>query len=57
MTRRVLEQGYWSIDNERLVTITIFDTETKKEDVKAVNGFSKRHSVLVFNGDAYEFKE
>jgi len=47
MIRRVLEQGYHTLDRERLVTITIFEPGAKKEDVKAVNGFSKRHSVLL----------
>lgn len=56
MTRRVLEQGYHTLDRERLVTITIFEPEANKEDVKAVNGYSKRHWVLVLNGDSYEFK-
>lgn len=56
MIRRVLEQGYHTIDRERLITITIFESEAKKEDVKAVNGFSKRHSVLICDGQTCEFK-
>ena len=56
MTRRVLEQGYHTIDRERLVTITIFEPEAKKEDVKAVNGFSKRHSVLLERNGQFVYK-
>ena len=56
MIRRVLEQGYHTIDRDRLITITIFEHGAKKEDVKGINGFSKRHSVLICNEQSCEFK-
>ena len=56
MARRVLEQGYHTIDRERLITVTIFELGANKEDVKAVNGFSKRHSVLIERDGQFVYK-
>lgn len=56
MIRRVLEQGYHSIDCERLVRITVFEPGVNKEQVKENNIFSKRHNVLVSDNGKFEFK-
>lgn len=56
MIRRVLEQGYHSIDHERLVAITIFESGVDKEMVKQENRFSKRHDVLIGDSGKFEFK-
>ena len=56
MIRRVIEQGFHTVDNERLVIITVFETGVNKEQVKADNEYAKRHLVLVSNDDQFEFK-
>lgn len=56
MIRRILEQNYNSIDHESLQTITIFEAGIKKEDVKQVNGFSKKHKVLIMSGGNFKYK-
>ena len=56
MIRRVLEQGYNSVDRERLVRITVFEPGVNKESVKVENQFSKRHAVLLEQEGRFEFK-
>lgn len=56
MIRRVLEQGYHTIDNERLVTITVFEPGVNKQAVRQENQFSKRHKVLIERNGEFEFK-
>ena len=51
-----MEQGYHSIDCERLVRITVYELGVKKEQVKVNNKFAKRHAVLIENGDKFKFK-
>ncbi|MEH6941506.1 hypothetical protein [Bacillus sp. JJ722] len=55
MTRRILEQGFNTIDHERLTIITIYEEGINKERVKKENGFSKKHQVLVPNGHSYAY--
>lgn len=56
MIRRVLEQGYNSVDRERLVSITVYEPGVNKELAKSENQFSKRHAVLVERDGEFEFK-
>lgn len=56
MIRRVLEQGYHTVDHERLIAITIFESGVDKEMVKQENRFSKRHGVLVGSNNTFEYK-
>lgn len=56
MVRRVLKQYTHSIDNERLIVLTIFEDGMKKEHVKRLNEFSKRHLVLYSAGKKFEYK-
>lgn len=51
-----MEQGYHSIDRERLVRVTIYEPGVKKEQVKVNNKFAKKHAVLIGNGDKFKFK-
>ncbi|MGM9925189.1 MAG: hypothetical protein ACI35R_13170 [Bacillus sp. (in: firmicutes)] len=55
MTRRILEQGYHTVDHERLTIVTIYEPGVNKEHIKQENGFSKRHNVLIPVNDSYEF--
>lgn len=56
MIRRVLEQGYHTIDNERLVTITVYEPGINKKAVRQENPYSKRHKVLIERNGEFEFK-
>ena len=56
MIRRVLEQGYHTIDNERLITITVYEPGVDKKAVRQENPYSKRHKVLVERNGEFEFK-
>ena len=56
MIRRVLEQGYHTIDNERLLTITVYEPGVDKKTVRKENPYSKRHAVLVECQGKFEFK-
>lgn len=56
MIRRVLEQGYHTVDNERLMTITVYEPGIDKKTVRQENPFSKRHKVLIERNGEFEFK-
>ena len=55
MARRVVYHKGRTKDNEDLVIITIFEEGLRKEDVKRLSRYSKRHDVLVPNGNFYDF--
>ncbi len=56
MTRRVVEHTAVTVDRDPLVVVTVYETGINKEKVRELNKFSKRHGVLVRNGENYEWK-
>ncbi|MGM9923057.1 MAG: hypothetical protein ACI35R_02265 [Bacillus sp. (in: firmicutes)] len=55
-TRRVVIHTGKSVDNERLMVISIFEPGINKQQIKIENRYSKKHEVLVSNGDSYRYK-
>lgn len=55
MTRRVVHHKAMSVDREELNVITIYEPGIKKEDIKKMNKYSKRHGVLVKRGHFYDY--
>ncbi|MBN6887003.1 heme-degrading monooxygenase HmoA [Cytobacillus horneckiae] len=39
-----------------MVVVTIWEEEVSKEQVKKASPFSKKHDVLIKDGDLYDFK-
>lgn len=56
-TRRVVTHSGRSVDNEDLIIVSIFEPGISKQQIKLENRFSKRHEVLVSNGDSYRYKD
>lgn len=56
LPRRVVETKGISIDREILLRVVVYEPGVKKEDVKKENNLTKRHFVLIPNGNGYEFK-
>ncbi|WP_445506813.1 hypothetical protein [Niallia sp. 03190] len=56
MTRRVTKHIARTTDNEDLEIITIYESGLRKEEVKRLNPYNKKHNVLIRNGDSYYFK-
>ena len=56
-TRRVITHTARSVDKEKLTIISIYEPGINKQQVKLENRYSKKHEVLVSNGDSYRFKK
>lgn len=56
MVRRVVQHIAKSIDNEKLLVVTIYETGINKEQIKRLNEFSKKHEVLVPSKSGCEWK-
>jgi hypothetical protein len=56
MTRRIVEHEARNFDGEVLQVVCVYEPGMKKEDIKKIDPFSKKHQVLYFKGDSYEFK-
>lgn len=56
MPRRVVEHEGFSVDQESLTVITIYESGRKKEEIKRLSPYSKRHTVLIKRGHYFEFK-
>lgn len=56
MTRRVSAHEAVNFDGEVLQVVVCYEAGLKKEDIKKLDRYSKKHEVLVLNGDSYEFK-
>lgn len=54
MTRRVIEYGHISQDQEYLSILIIEREGINKESMKKENEWCKKHQVLVRNGHSYE---
>lgn len=57
VVRRVVETKARNFDKETLHCIIVYEPGITKEDVKRENRLSKRHYVLVSDGEKYEFKK
>ena len=55
-TRRVITHTARSVDKEKLTIISIYEPGINKQQVKLENRYSKKHGVLVSNGDSYRYK-
>ncbi len=56
MSRRVVEHTAVTVDRDPLVVVTVYETGINKEKVRELNEFSKRHGVLVSDGERYAWK-
>lgn len=57
MTRRVVYHQGRSLEDEKLIIITVFESELNKSDVKKLMPYSKKHDVLVKTaGNSYDYK-
>ncbi|WP_050613307.1 hypothetical protein [Bacillus testis] len=54
-TRRVTYHSGRSLENDELTIITIWEPGANKELIKRDNCYSKKHEVLIQQGDTYEF--
>lgn len=55
MNRRVTTHHRKTKDNEELTIITIYEPEINKKDVRKLSPYCKKHDVLIYNGQSYEF--
>lgn len=55
-TRRVITHTARSVDKEKLTIISIYEPGVSKQQIKLDNRYSKKHEVLVSNGDSYRYK-
>ncbi|WHY76089.1 hypothetical protein QNH20_18425 [Neobacillus sp. WH10] len=53
--RRVTEHQKHTLDGEELSILTCYEEGIKKEQIKKENPFSKKHEILKFDGQRYEF--
>lgn len=56
MTRRVVFHQGRTRENDELIIITVFESDLNKSDVKKLMPYSKKHDVLVKNGNSYDYK-
>lgn len=57
MIRRVAEHKAITLDGDVLTIITIFEPGASKETIKRETRYSKRHDVLVNNGNFYDYNK
>lgn len=57
MPRRVTEHVGKTFDGEFLQIVTVFEPGVKKQEVKKLLPYDKKHQVLVFNGCRYRYKQ
>ena len=55
-TRRVVIHSARSVDDEKLTIVSIFEPGINKQQIKLENRYSKKHKVLVSNGNSYRYK-
>lgn len=57
MSRRVTEHSGKTFDGEILQIVTVFEPGVKKQDVKRLLPYDKKHKVLVSDGSHYRYKQ
>lgn len=55
MTRRVTIHNGRTHDNEELQVVIIYEEGINKECARRENVFTKRHQVLIRNGEVYDY--
>ena len=55
-TRRVVIHAARSVDDEKLIVVSVYEPGINKQQIKLENRYSKKHEVLVSNGESYRYK-